>query len=496
MRRKFLRNLAFLIGLNLLVKPFWILGIDRQVQNVVGTQDYGFYFAIFNFSFLFFIFLDLGITNFNNRNIARNNHQLKDHFGGIATLKLLLGIGYALIIFLIGWFIGYNERQLYLLAWVGFNQFILSFILYLRSNLTGLLLFKTDSLISILDRLLMIAIVGVLLWTSVLKGSFTIEWFVYAQTVAYLVTFSIALLAVLRKSGKLSLHWDTAFFLSILRRSLPFALLVLIMSFYSRVDSVLIERLLPTPIGAMQAGVYAQAYRLLDAGQNLAYLFAILLLPLFSKMLKEGQSVNGLVKLSFSILITIALIVAVSTQFFAKDFMILMYSQHVGESLSAFDLRMTESAHIFQLLMWSLVAISSNYVFGTLLTANNNLKVLNWIALSGLLINFLLNFLLIPIYQAFGSAMASLATQLLTAALQLGLAVRYFNFRKDFGWASRFIWLVVAMLMMGFLQNYFKGVLWEIRFVFLFSMGLIFAISIKTMNVKNLLRIIGSSEDY
>ncbi len=495
MRKKFLFNLAFLLGLNLLVKPFWILGVDRQVQNVVGTQEYGFYFAIFNFSYLFFILLDLGISNYNNRNIARNNHHLKTSFGGIATLKLLLGVFYAIIVVVIGRLIGYNPRQMHLLLWVGFNQFLLSFILYLRSNLSGLLLFKTDSLISILDRLLMIGIVGVLLWTGIARGRFTIEWFVYAQTVAYSLTFLTALVAVLRKSGKLKLVWDGYFFLRILKRSLPFALLVLIMSFYSRMDSVLIERLLPSPLGEQQAGVYAQAYRLLDAGQNMAYLFAVLLLPLFSKMIKERQAVNELVKLSFSILMTFALLVAVSTQFFASDMMRLMYSQHPGETLAAFDLRMEQSAHIFRLLMWSLVAISSNYIFGTLLTANNSLKVLNWIAFSGLIINLVLNIILIPVHQAEGSAAASLITQLLTAILQIVLAVRYFRFKPDYRWLIRMLFVISGVALMGVLQQFIPDLSWEIRFVIVFVVGLILAVVLKTLNLKDLLIIIREREE-
>ena len=51
MQRKFVTNLALVLALNLLIKPFWILGIDRAVQNAVGTEQYGFYYAIFNFSF-------------------------------------------------------------------------------------------------------------------------------------------------------------------------------------------------------------------------------------------------------------------------------------------------------------------------------------------------------------------------------------------------------------------------------------------------------------
>jgi O-antigen/teichoic acid export membrane protein len=80
MQKKFLTNLALLLFLNVLVKPFYIFGIDRTVQNTVGLEDFGFYFTIFNFAFLFNILLDAGITNFNNRNIAQHMHLLNKHF--------------------------------------------------------------------------------------------------------------------------------------------------------------------------------------------------------------------------------------------------------------------------------------------------------------------------------------------------------------------------------------------------------------------------------
>jgi O-antigen/teichoic acid export membrane protein len=495
MQKKFLKNLIFLLFLNLLVKPFWILGIDRQVQNVTGTQEYGFYFAIFNFSYLFFIFLDLGITNFNNRNIARHNHQLKEHFGGMATMKLILGIGYGILVFVVAWLIGYEGRQLYLLAWVGFNQFLLSFILYLRSNISGLLLFSTDSVISVTDRLLMILFVGILLWTGVLGHRFSIEWFVYAQTLAYSLTAVVALWIVLRKSGKLRLHWDFPFFKMILRRSLPFALLVLIMSFYSRMDSVMIERLLPHPLGDQQAGVYAQAYRLLDAAQNMAYLFAVLLLPLFSKMLKERKPVDGLVRLSFSILMSGALIVAVVTHFFAKDIMLLMYSQHAGETSTAFALRIGQSALIFKLLMWSFVGVSSNYIFGTLLTANNSLKTLNLIALLGLVLNFSLNWILIPKYHAVGSAVATLTTQLITALLQVVFAFAVLHLKNRPGMWLRLLLLFAGTFLMAFALQQLNIGSWEVRVVLLLGFGLILGIVIKTLDVREFVAILSEKSD-
>ncbi len=490
MQKKFLKNLGLLLFLNLMVKPMWILGVDRQVQNVVGTQEYGLYFTIINFSFLFYIFLDLGITNFNNRNIAQNNQLLNKHLAGISMLKLVLGVLYAIIIFGIGFLWGYKGRELYLLAWVGFNQFILSFILYIRSNLSGLLLFKTDSFISVLDRMLMILICGFLLWFNFFEGLFTIEWFVYSQTAAYLITLIVAIVAVINKSGKLKFNWNLPFFLLIAKRSAPFALLVLIMSFYNRLDPVLIERILPNPLGKEQAGVYAQAFRLLDAGQNFALLFAVLLLPLFSKMISIRESVEKMVKLSFSIIISGSLIIAITLQFFATDLMQLMYDINPGESEQHFISRINQSATILKLLMVSFIAISTNYIFGTLLTANHNLKQLNLIALGGLVINITLNLILIPYLYSIGSAYASLATQSITAILQFLLVFKIFKFKINYKIFVNLVFLILALITIGYLLTQVINLRWELSFILMLISGLCVSIVLKLLNVKEFISII------
>lgn len=468
----------------------WILGVDRQVQNVVGTEEYGLYFTLINFSYLFYIFLDLGITNFNNRNIAQNNQLLNKHLAGISMLKLVLGFLYAIIIFVAGVAWGYEGRELYLLAWITFNLFLLSFILYIRSNLSGLLLFKTDSLLSVLDRLLMILICGFLLWSNFFEGLFTIEWFIYAQTAAYAITLFVAIIAVLNKSGKLKVNWNLPFFILIMKKSMPFALLVLIMSFYNRIDPVLLEKLLPSPMGTEQAGIYAQAFRLLDAGQNFALLFAVLLLPLFSKMLNLKESIENLAKLSFSIIISGSLVIAITSLFYAEDVMKLMYTISPNETEHHYLLRISQSASILRLLMFSFVAISSNYIFGTLLTANNSLKQLNIIALGGLTISITLNLILIPQYLSVGSAYASLATQSITALLQLVLVYRIFRFRINFKLIINLILLVTILITTGYILQEYINLKWELSALIMLIFGLCLTIVLKLLNIREFISII------
>ena len=428
MQNRFIKNIIFLLFLNLLVKPFWILGIDREVQNLLGDASYGTYQALFNFSYLFYILLDLGITNFNSRAVAQDPKNLSKHFGGLTEIKLLLGVLYAIVIFIVGYCLGYCEGlKLKLLCWCGLNQILLSFILYLRSNIQGLLLFKQDSILSVFDRVLAIVIMCLILWSGWLPmDKFNVIWYLQAQTLAYICTLVVALTVVLRHTEGLSFKINFQFLKEILQQSLPFALLVLLMSVYSRIEPVLLERLLDD--NGVQSGIYSRAYRLFDAGNNISNLFAIMLLPMFAATLKNKLELNNLVKTSFNVIVAMAGIVLVLCVFYNDEIMQLMYRPEEAETESAYLLRIGQYAKVFPLLMGSFFCLSTTYVFGTLLTANGSLKQLNLVAASGVVINILLNLIVIPRFYAVGAACTSLSVQVITACLQYVIAKRILKF--------------------------------------------------------------------
>jgi O-antigen/teichoic acid export membrane protein len=488
MQQKFLKSLLVLLVLNLLIKPFWLLGIDRSVQNAVGAADYGFYFALLNFSFLFSILLDFGITGFNNRNIAQHSQLIKKHLSNIIVIKFLLLIIYMIFTFLGAFIIGYNSAQINMLVFLAVNQFIAGFILYLRSNLSGLHYFKTDAFISILDRSLIILISSILLWGN-LFSEFKIEYFVYAQTLSYIITALITFFIVLKKSDSVffKLHWNLPFTIMIIKKSIPFALLVLLMTFYNRIDSVMLERILDE--GNVYSGIYASAYRLLDASNMIAYLFAVLLLPIFARMIKNSQPVNDLVKLSFTILVTASVIVGVSAMFYSEEIMRLLYQIHPNETIEAYSYRIYESARVFGILMMCFIAISSNYIFGTLLTANGNLKLLNIVAFSGMLLNIILNLILIPYYKAYGAAFTSLITQAMVAIVQIWLVIRIFKFENISGFVLKFSGFVAAVILLNmFVLN--TGLKWHYNFLLVLLGCFVVAVSINLLQIKKIFRLL------
>lgn len=434
-QKDFVFNLCLLIFLNLLVKPFWLLGIDVGVQNSVGAESYGLYFSLTNFTLLFYMVLDMGTANYNNRNIARNSQLLDKHLSNYITLRLLLGVVYFVLIYVVALLIGYRGEQLRLLFWIGLNQFLSLFLLYVRSNISALQMFKTDSVISVTDKLLMILFCGLLLWGNVTDQSMKIEWFVWSQTVAYLVTIAISLSIVLKKANLRKLSWNPAFFLVIIKKSFPYALVTLLMACYYRMDSVMLERMLPFGTGAMQSGIYASAFRLLDTLAMIGYLFAVILLPLFSKMLKQKEDVVPIVRTSFSLLFLFS-VSAVVILYVYRDPLIHLFYPAIAES----------SIPVFRLIIFGLIPISMNYLFGTLLTANGSMKQLNIIASIGIVINVTVNLLLIPRMQACGSAVASLCTQLLVSVLQFVFAMRIIGIPlKSLPWLRCLLFLAILV---------------------------------------------------
>lgn len=416
MQRTFLTNLALVLVLNLLVKPFYILGIEAEVQGRAGTEAYGGYAALFSLSVLLNILLDFGITNWNTRHIAQNTHLMRAHVSGILTVRSLLVVLYAVVVFVAAWVLGYQGAELHLLAILVLNQVLVSLILYLRSNLAGAQRFAQDSLLSVLDRVLLIAICAWLLWGRAQAGPFPMRWFAWAQTVAYGLTVLVALALVLRRTGRLRPTWDLAFTRTVLRQSFPFALLVLLMSFYYRTDTVMLERL--SPEGKLHAGIYAQGFRFFEAFNMLGFLFAGLLLPMYSRMLKQGDDVGPLTGLALRLVLTGTIAVAVVGCFFARPVMDLRYHEHTDLSSQA-----------FAVLIWSFVAVCITYIFGTLLTASGELRTLNRLAAGGMVLNIVLNLVLIPRWQALGAAMAGLITQGAMALAQMVVAARRFALR-------------------------------------------------------------------
>src|SRR5690606_15833756 len=128
---RFYSSVGLLLVLNLLIKPAWIFGIDLQVQNIIGTKEYGNYFAILNLSIVFSFLTDWGFTIFFNRSASALPAVYLKRAVSYCLLKILFALVYMAVVFAIAFFSGINDWFIVLM--VVLIQVLTSFYLFLRS---------------------------------------------------------------------------------------------------------------------------------------------------------------------------------------------------------------------------------------------------------------------------------------------------------------------------------------------------------------------------
>jgi len=395
--KKFLSDVLFVQVVNILIKALWILVIDRVVQNTLPPESYGRYFSLLAFSILFIILLDLGINSMNSREVARDRSFFQKHFKSILVSKGYFSVFYLAILSLGFLLFGFDQIDLGILIPLACMQIAISFNTYMRSNLAAFERFKLDGAFAVLDRLFVIVICGIWLLTPSLKASLTIQFFVNIQLIGVLISTAGLLYVNLKmfdgKGGK----FEFSFLKTLLKQTLPFALLAALMSIYTRIDAVMIKDML----GNSDADNYAMGYRLLDAVNMVAVLLAGILLPMFSARLDQREKLRSLSSISARLLVLPAWVLLCISVMYGQQIIDLLYPQKSN----------IQAVESFAVLMSCFLPIGLIYVYGTLLTAKKTLKFLNVLAGICVGINIMLNFILIPEYGILGAAWATLLTQ-------------------------------------------------------------------------------------
>lgn len=417
MRKIFLKNLILLQGLNLIIKPLWLLVIDRKAQLLLGSA-YSEYYIIFNLAVVLNILLDIGIQSFNNTGVAADQQFFKVNFKKIAFAKLLLALVYFATVAVVGLQSGLGAKLLLIIA---VNQILTSFVLFFRSNINGLHHYTLDSILSVSDKFFGILFCIALFFADMIN----VYWFAGAQLLATGISFIIALYYNLKYHCKIAFDGsiEPFGFKALLIKSLPFALLFALMGFYTRMDVLMMKWLLPDYI--YHCGVYAQSFRFLDAAAMFAMLFSGLLLPMFSLLIKANVDVRPLSYMSTTLLSIVSLTVASAAIAFGEDLLYVMY--HIEDPV-----KLAWSASVFSNIMSAFVPMSLIFVFSTLLTAKRDLKYLNIFAFSALCCNLILNLILIPAYQSKGASISSLCTQSLFAILCIARCFYLFKLKLQF----------------------------------------------------------------
>ncbi|MFA6151822.1 MAG: oligosaccharide flippase family protein [Chitinophagaceae bacterium] len=461
-RQQLVKNLLFVLVVNVLVKAVWIFFIDRNVQIRVGYSSYGAFQALFNLGIIFQILLDFGLNQYNSKEVASNPERLSVLFSSMLWTRLILTGVYTIVVVALAILLGYRSSEISLLAGVMGIQILNSTLFFLRGNVAALHHFRTDGVLAVIDRLLLIVVCGTLLLLPQYFGQFKIEWFVWSQIICYLIASIIALIVLLKLApGEIEFSFKPKLIKDVLVKSSPFALLIFLMSVYMRADTVMIERLCGSE-GKHQAGIYASAFRLLDVANIFGVMFSGILLPMFAKMLAGKEEIKSTIRLAVNIMMPLAFIASIGALCFGNEIMQLLYHKDSGE----------KDGLILGLLMASFPAYCLMYIYSTLLTANGNIKLLNKISACIVVLNLLLHWIFITQFQALGASFSVLITEWVVAGTVIIYAHKVFVLPHTIRWLLAHLGFVVSIALVAFLVLQTK-LSWEIEIGMFLAIALI-----------------------
>ena len=373
---------------------------------------------------------------------------------------------------------GYREHYFELLILLSVYQLLWSFLIYLRGYLKAHQLFGLETFFSVCDKLLLIALFLPLLY---LKTDFTngIYFFALSQVMAVLLSIIVCFL-VLQNKG-ISLFYFKGFKpdLSVFKQILPFALFTFLVLAYNKIDTIMLEKMLVN--GQLETGIYAAAYRLLDASNMLPILFASLFYPVISQYLALKKDITKLVNVSFEVLFSLSIIFAFACWFYKNELMFFIYGAKSSVYL----------AQIFGILMFSSPLIVLYYIFSTVLTAQHKLKVLNLISVSGLLLNVIINLILIPKYQAIGAAVATLIAMFWVGLVYVLYDHRYFKAAINLKALVKITVLIGLLLSSGYILK-FVSLNWLLSIVIFMILAISYTLLLGLISInkiKNLIKI-------
>jgi O-antigen/teichoic acid export membrane protein len=476
MKIEFLKNISLLLITNILIRPLYIFGVDLKIQNILGPKEYGIFFILFDFAYLFLFVNDPGLQSFSVKSIAENRENPRPEIGKFLSAKIVLSLCYILICVLFAYLTGYDSRRLWLTFLISSGFVLAGIFVMLRSVFSGLGHYTTDSYLSSLDKVLMILTLGSLTWGITGKVT-SVEQVVIIQNICYILAVSIAFCLLWKKMPGIPLNIEIKGIIQLLKQTLPYTGLMLLTAVCNRIDVVMLDFMRND--GEFQSGIYAAGYRFLDAANMFGYLFGGLLLPMYAHSSQNKSAINDLFNIAFKYLFLIALFISSVLIIFGKEIFTILYSTDYHNHYQ-----------ILTALMLSLTPIMVSHSTGSLLVATGKLYALNITYGAAIIINVVLNWIFIPKYGALGSAYTTFFTEILILVISVYLGIKLCKLNVE----VQLLWKIILLITFPFLWNTVicKAIDWNwiIKGITFSLIFLLITIFLKFIDLKELSKVV------
>jgi O-antigen/teichoic acid export membrane protein len=360
------------------------------VARILGAAEYGkFSFALAFISF-FVVFNDLGLSTIIMRDFGGGANREKE-FSSIISLKILLSLGSFFLILLSSFFITHDSQIRNIILTLAVFSLVNGFIATFYALFSAHQKLEYRALIETSQGAM---IVGIGLF--ILFKFPSVENLSYSYLSASLVTLAFVLIFYHFKLFPFKISWETSVWKKFLLLSWPLALTSLFGTIYSYTDSVMLGYLGFNT----QNGWYNAAYRVVTVASIPFGLVSGSFYPALSVAFRESkESLQKIWDYQLDILIFLITPLALGGIILAPKIINFLYSESYAPA-----------AFVLQILMVMVWLISVSRPFYDILIVSNRQGKTFLFTVAGALFNVFFNILLIPKYNFYGAAVASVIT--------------------------------------------------------------------------------------
>jgi O-antigen/teichoic acid export membrane protein len=398
-------NTALLVGGRLLVAASGIVAV-AAVTRYLGRDAFGELTIALSFIAVFGSLTDLGLWTIAAREIAKRPAEEKRILDTVFSLGLIL-TALSVCVALLAMVILYGGP--------GRVDVRLAIVIVGLQLLVTAPSGTAAAYLTAQQRAGPVALAAALAAVSLVAGVLAAVWLdlgIAAVAGAYALAASVNALApavaMIRDGVRFRLALDRPLAGQLTRWAVPQAGVLLLSILYFRIDTLILSLLSSN----LEVALYGVAYRVVEALAVFPIYFMATLFPEFARVEPRSERLSGLARGALGTLAIFALAVAVPVAGFAHEIVAVVATQGFGDAVP-----------VLQLVAVAIALVFVNAVFFHALVALNRQRQLLNFLLWVLAANVALNFALVPIAGAVGTAIALIASD----ALALVLAARLFG---------------------------------------------------------------------
>ncbi|HMK33771.1 MAG TPA: flippase [Desulfomonilaceae bacterium] len=403
---------TFALAVPNVLNPFISFVLILMISRSLGVDGLGEYSLVLAYVGIFSTFASLGLGDLVVRELARNPEDVHTFFVNAGVFGAISSLASMIIMDACVLAMGYGQEVVKATVIMSFSLVASTAMTYLEAIFRSVEKSKYIALTYLAENALRVGACVLLL----LNG-----YGIIALFFAVLVSRILALLMLFSFYRKLlgmpGWRFKPEIWRTLWKEAPTFTSIAIFSTIHLSLDQIMLSKLQTIE----SVGIYSAADRLLSICKTVPVAFASALLPFFSQRMATGfQGLRRITEDSLRYLSLVLFPVVVGTVVLGDSIITMMY----GATFVA-------AGPVLRLHIVSLIPFSAVFVLAQVLIATDNQRTDLKINMVAALVNFVLNFVLIPPYGAMGAAVATLLSILVFHTLQY-LYIKSYLFRLSF----------------------------------------------------------------